>query len=264
MATGNVKNYAAIGNTGGKSFYKLTSAQSGLQAHEHDVPVYTGTVDGTGSQQGIKPTGATKLKTSTIPAKDALEDHENRMEYVVCAYIQRVKPEVFGMDGTTPHIGGNGNWFIGTTDTGVRAQATNGDNGVTPHIGGNGNWYFGATDTGVKATGSDGQSGVYASEIVASPTSGNLTLKNWTRSVLETALTNANVFSVVLPAPTAAKISESIMFFKIGATLPTITQPAGIQWRGKAPSLAINTTLTIIYDQINVTGSTYEIWAVAQ
>lgn len=29
-----------------------------------------------------------------------------------------------GKDGITPHIGDNGNWFIGTTDTGVAAQGT--------------------------------------------------------------------------------------------------------------------------------------------
>lgn len=28
-----------------------------------------------------------------------------------------------GADGTTPHIGDNGNWFIGETDTGIRAEA---------------------------------------------------------------------------------------------------------------------------------------------
>jgi len=99
VATGLVKNYGAIGNTGGKSWYKLTGKQSGVADHDHDVPASTGTVDGTGSQQGIKPPGSTKIKTSIAVAKDALEDHENRMEYVVGAYIQRVKPEVLSGGG---------------------------------------------------------------------------------------------------------------------------------------------------------------------
>jgi hypothetical protein len=30
-----------------------------------------------------------------------------------------------GKDGITPHIGANGNWFIGTMDTGVLADADN-------------------------------------------------------------------------------------------------------------------------------------------
>lgn len=58
-----------------------------------------------------------------------------------------------GDDGITPHIGGNGNWYVGDTDTGVKAT---GDNGITPHIGANGNWYVGSADTGVPATGADG------------------------------------------------------------------------------------------------------------
>jgi uncharacterized repeat protein (TIGR02543 family) len=62
-----------------------------------------------------------------------------------------------GADGLTPHIGNNGNWWIGTTDTNVPAtgpagsNGTNGTNGQTPHIGNNGNWWIGETDTGVKA-----------------------------------------------------------------------------------------------------------------
>ena len=32
-----------------------------------------------------------------------------------------------GTDGTTPHIGANGNWFIGETDTGIKASGTNGN-----------------------------------------------------------------------------------------------------------------------------------------
>lgn len=56
-------------------------------------------------------------------------------------------------DGITPHIGDNGNWFVGERDTGVNA---NGKNGVTPHIGTNGNWFVGDVDTGVQAQGKNG------------------------------------------------------------------------------------------------------------
>ena len=61
-----------------------------------------------------------------------------------------------GTDGQTPHIGDNGNWWIGTTDTGVKAQGDTGADGQTPHIGSNGNWWIGTTDTGVKAQGDKG------------------------------------------------------------------------------------------------------------
>lgn len=60
-----------------------------------------------------------------------------------------------GEDGLTPHIGNNGNWWIGTTDTGIKVQGGQGESGLTPHIGDNGNWWVGTTDTGVKAQGND-------------------------------------------------------------------------------------------------------------
>jgi len=59
-----------------------------------------------------------------------------------------------GDDGVTPHIGQDGNWWIGNTDTGIKAAGENGqkgDDGVTPHIGQNGNWWIGNTDTGIIA-----------------------------------------------------------------------------------------------------------------
>lgn len=62
-------------------------------------------------------------------------------------------------DGITPHIGANGNWYIGETDTGVNAEGNDGEDGKTPHIGANGNWFIGSTDTGVDAVGDDGEDG---------------------------------------------------------------------------------------------------------
>ena len=53
-----------------------------------------------------------------------------------------------GADGLTPHIGNNGNWWIGTTDTNVPAT---GPSGTTTHIGNNGKWWIGETDTVDKA-----------------------------------------------------------------------------------------------------------------
>ena len=81
-----------------------------------------------------------------------------------------------GTNGITPTIGANGNWFLGSTDTGKPSRGatgapgadgkdgaagppgkdgTNGTNGITPTIGANGNWYVGDTDTGVKSAGTD-------------------------------------------------------------------------------------------------------------
>ena len=70
-----------------------------------------------------------------------------------------IKLPVTGNDGTnglTPHIGDNGNWWLGASDTGIKAAGENGNDGVTPHIGDNGNWWIGSYDTGVKATGDNG------------------------------------------------------------------------------------------------------------
>lgn len=43
--------------------------------------------------------------------------------------------EFDGEDGITPHIGANGNWFVGETDTGVKAQGEDGEPGDTPQKG---------------------------------------------------------------------------------------------------------------------------------
>lgn len=96
--------------------------------------------------------------------------------------------EFDGKDGITPHVGANGNWFVGSTDTGISAKGIKGDSGkdgnngingtdgVTPHIGNNGNWFIGNTDTGISSKGEkgepgkngndgrDGYSGVYVSD----------------------------------------------------------------------------------------------------
>ena len=54
-----------------------------------------------------------------------------------------------GIDGETPSIDADTkHWIIGTQDTGIVAE---GKDGVTPHIGENGNWFIGDTDTGVSA-----------------------------------------------------------------------------------------------------------------
>ena len=65
-----------------------------------------------------------------------------------------------GKAGETPRIGENGNWWIGSRDTGVKAEGEDGEQGQTPYIGSNGNWWIGTEDTGVKAKGEDGKDGV--------------------------------------------------------------------------------------------------------
>ena len=65
-----------------------------------------------------------------------------------------------GTDGVTPHIGSNGNWYIGNTDTGVRAEGTDGKDGSVVTIGSDGYWYIDGVRTEWKVTGEKGQDGL--------------------------------------------------------------------------------------------------------
>ena len=82
-----------------------------------------------------------------------------------------------GKDGITPTIGKNGNWYLGSTDTGKPsrgadgtpgatgapgkdgAPGADGKDGITPTIGKNGNWYLGSIDTGKPSRGAGGTPG---------------------------------------------------------------------------------------------------------
>ena len=102
---------------------------------------------------------------------------------------QNGEPGQNGQPGLTPHIGENGNWWVGNTDLGVKAQGNpgtngqdgqpgrdgqpgqpgrdgqngqpgrDGQNGETPRIGDNGNWWIGNEDTGKPARGAQGPQG---------------------------------------------------------------------------------------------------------
>lgn len=64
-----------------------------------------------------------------------------------------------GIDGLTPYVGADGYWYIGEESTNVLARAENGKDGVSPHIGENGHWFVGLQDTGIKAQGETGDPG---------------------------------------------------------------------------------------------------------
>ena len=67
-----------------------------------------------------------------------------------------------GKDGETPYIGSNGNWWIGNSDTGIKAQGDTGlkgEKGDTPYIGSNGNWWISGIDSGISAQGPKGDKG---------------------------------------------------------------------------------------------------------
>jgi len=99
---------------------------------------------------GFNFTGSTVSITISASTESALRDVK----------VMNVTKSYAGGSGDTPYIGANGNWWIGNTDTGVKAEGSDGDDGNTPYIGNNGNWWIGNTDTGVKAEGSDGEDAV--------------------------------------------------------------------------------------------------------
>lgn len=101
--------------------------------------------------------------------------HEESIQYLEIDEFQVLKMigGGAGEDGITPHIGINGNWYIGDTDTGIPAEGqdgltgadgqigapgSNGSNGNTPYIQG-GYWYIDGVNTGVLATGQNGVPG---------------------------------------------------------------------------------------------------------
>lgn len=91
----------------------------------------------------------------------------------------KVHPSIMiyhGKAGETPRIGENGNWWIGTEDTGVKAKGEDGKDGVTPVIGikqdvngiyywtqkigdGESTWILDSEGKKVKATGEKGDTG---------------------------------------------------------------------------------------------------------
>ena len=75
-------------------------------------------------------------------------------EYLTSAQVKALiaeatRSETPGPAGTTPHIGENGNWFIGTADTGIRAAGKDGKDGTDAEDGEDGkNAYQLAVDNG--------------------------------------------------------------------------------------------------------------------
>lgn len=151
--------------------YNKTSATESNNYADYKWSLFKGT-DGTDGIDGIDgKTLYTWLKYSDVlPTKnsDIYDSPKSTTEYIGIATNQENQTEsgdytkyiwskfkgeqgIPGTDGNTPYIK-NGNWWIGNTDTQVKAEGTNGD---TPRIV-NGYWWVGDVNTGVKAEGTDG------------------------------------------------------------------------------------------------------------
>jgi hypothetical protein len=141
--------------------YRLTAVQKNNRVYVGNLGIFSASWEDTGEPFGIESTGSSSVirkktqiaETATVSIRTALYETYNKLP-------KEFLPDGLGAPGVSPHIGANGNWFVGETDTGVKAQGEDGKPGVSPHIGANGNWFVGETDTGVKAQGEDGKPGV--------------------------------------------------------------------------------------------------------
>ncbi|WP_343604118.1 hypothetical protein [Fluviicola sp.] len=108
-ADGTTINYGQIGNTGGETGHQLTSAESGLPAHNHNIndpghyhTMYgyiqsgdgyaNGNDNGDGALQGNNAgtstySASTGISIQNSATQDASQVHENRPPYYVLAYI---------------------------------------------------------------------------------------------------------------------------------------------------------------------------------
>lgn len=71
------------------------------------------------------------------------------------------------------------------------------------------------------------------------------------------ALTNANTITFTLPTPVAGAFNQSVVYFEVGATLPTIIQPANTLIFGTL-ILNSNTKYKLQYDQIRMSATTWQ------
>jgi len=101
----------------------------------------------------------------------------------------------------------------------------------------------------------------YAAE-TTSTTTGKLKLKLATEKVIETALDSADSLIIALPTPVSGLVNESILIFTTDTTLPTITQPASVNWLGTEPTIGTEETWVICYEQ-SYNGSSWVKYATA-
>lgn len=79
----------------------------------------------------------TIIRLEEIIGDDALSKllTDSLIASALSKYLEKHPIEGVGSDGITPHIGANGNWFIGDEDTGVKANGEDGQDGKTPVLG---------------------------------------------------------------------------------------------------------------------------------
>ena len=171
-----------------------------------------------------------------------------------------------GVNGITPTIGANGNWYLGTTDTGKPSRGEKGDtgasgapgkdgtngspgsDGITPTIGANGNWYLDTTDTGKPSRGEKGDKGDPGSD--ANVTKANvITALGYTPEAVSAQVTTGSnitladnteyrltdVTSLTLNYPTGKFECWMRLTFAASGNI-TVTLPADTEYLGATPN----------------------------
>lgn len=172
---------------------EAASSQSAAKQSERNAKTYESNASSSANNARVS---ETKARTYASSAAESIK-HAPRINssgkwelwdatknaYVTTEYTAIGKDGAAGTDGTTPHIGENGNWYIGSTDTGKPSrgaagekgdpgakgepgdpgatgpQGPKGADGITPTIGTNGNWFLGTTDTSKPSRGATGAKG---------------------------------------------------------------------------------------------------------
>ena len=141
-----------------------------------------------------------------------------------------------GTDGTTPHIGANGNWFLGETDTGVKAAAEAATHETTGIV--KPNYDFDIAE--------DGTLSLYKAIAVNS-----LTLNKDAVYEIGTAVTGLDAAWVLNKAPAEQTITVpeyAVTIENIGADVRSttgLTGNAATQWNGVKTQEKTSGTLTV-------------------
>ena len=119
----------------------INNEDTGYQAIGHDGTNGANGQNGTNGTDGVSITGITKIDTTgNVDKYQITFSNDDTFEFSVTNGTNGVDGQngYNGQDGKTPHIGENGNWWIGDEDTGYQAIGHDGANGANGQDGANG------------------------------------------------------------------------------------------------------------------------------
>ncbi len=149
----------------------INNEDTGYQAIGHDGANGANGQNGTNGADGVSITGITKINTTdNVDTYQITFSNDDTFEFSVTNGTNGVNGQdgTNGQDGKTPHIGENGNWWIGDEDTGYQAIGHDGANGVNGQDGADG------IDGKDGKDGKDGVDGVSINGITLLSSEGNI------------------------------------------------------------------------------------------